>query len=74
MQHIAMHIRQPEVASLVAIRQARVLQAEQVQDRRLQVVRVDGVRADVEAELVGGAVVVPGLKPPPATKSVNENG
>ena len=56
LHHIAMHIRQPEVAALEAVGQPGVLQAEQVQDGRLQVVDVDRILADVEAKLVGSAV------------------
>src|SRR5262245_43502075 len=56
LDHISEHVGEAEIAALVAIRQARMLQAEQVQDRGLQVVRVNRIFADVEAQLVRGAV------------------
>src|SRR4051794_9829949 len=62
LQHVAMHIRQPEIAALMAVRQAGMLQAQEVQDGRLEVVRVNGVAADVETELVGTAVGHAGLE------------
>ena len=49
------YVGQAEVAALEAVGQLLVVQAEQVQDRRLQVVDVDAVLGDVEAELVGRA-------------------
>ena len=41
---VAVHVGQPEVAALEPVRQPRVIDAEQVQDRRLQVVDGDRVR------------------------------
>ncbi len=52
-----MHVGQPEVAALEAERQFRVIQAEQMQDGRLQVVDVDAILDGGEAQLVGGAEV-----------------
>src|SRR4051794_16047740 len=52
--HLALDIGQAEVAPLEAIGQLRVLQAEQVQDGRLEVVDVDPVLDGRETELVGG--------------------
>jgi len=37
------------------VRESLMVEAEQVQDRRLQVVDVDGILGDVEAEVVVGA-------------------
>ena len=48
-----MHVGQPEIAALEAVGQLRVVQAELVQDRRLQIVDVDLVLDDVVADLVG---------------------
>ena len=48
-----MHVRQPEIAALEAIRQLGVIETEQMQDRRVQVVDVDFVLDDVESKLVG---------------------
>ena len=53
---LPVHVGQAEVAALVAVGQPLVIEAEQVQDRRLQVVDVDRVLDDVEAEVVGRAV------------------
>jgi len=39
-------------AACVAVRQALVVEAEQMQDRRMQVVDVDGVQGGLKAELV----------------------
>ena len=51
-----MHVGQAVVAALEAVGQLRVVEAEQVQDRGLQVVDVDLVLGDAEAEFVGLAV------------------
>ena len=53
-----MHVGQAVVAALEAEGQPRVVEAEQVQQRGVQVVDVDRVGGDVEAELVGLAVRV----------------
>ena len=53
-----MHIRQPEIAALEPVGQLRVIEAEQVQQRGVQIVDVDRVARDVEAEVVGRAVNV----------------
>ena len=50
-----MHIRQAELSSLEAIGEAFVVDAEAVQDGRLEVVDVDRVLLRVEAEVVGAA-------------------
>ena len=47
LHHIPMHIRQPMVAALVAIRQAAVIDSQAVQHRRVQVVDMDRVLVDV---------------------------
>ena len=53
---VAVDVGQPVVAALEAVGQPFVVEAEEVQDGRLQVVDVDCVLGDVEAELVGLAV------------------
>ena len=67
----AVHVGEPEIAAGVAIRQTLVVQAEQVQDRRVQVVEVDLVLDRVVAVVVGRAVRRPGFTPPPASHMVN---
>ena len=52
----AVHVGQAEVAAAVAVRQLLVVEAQQVQDRRVQVVDVDPVLDRLEAELVGRPV------------------
>ena len=48
-----MDVGEPEVAPLVAEGELGVVDAEQVQDRGLEVVDVDRVLGDVVAEVVG---------------------
>ncbi len=53
---VAKHVGQPERPALELVRQPGVVEAQAVQDRRLQVVDVDLVLDGVIAELVGRAV------------------
>ena len=53
-----MHVGQPEVAAGVAVGELLVVEAEEVQDRGVQVVDVDLLLDRLEAEFVGGAVDV----------------
>ena len=59
---VAVDVGQPEVASLEAIRQFLVIDAERVQDGGLQVVDGHRIRHDVVAELVGLAEHEPALR------------
>ncbi len=52
---LAIDICQPEVATLEAIRQSLMVEAEQMQQRGLQVVDVNRVARDVPSQLVGFA-------------------
>ena len=56
LHHLAGDVGQAEVAALEAVGQPLVVDAEQVQDRGVQVVDVDGVLDGVVAEVVGLAV------------------
>ena len=56
LDHIAMHVGQAEIATLEAIGQLLVIDAQAVQDRGVQVVNVDRLVGDVVAEIVGLAV------------------
>ena len=58
---IAVHIRQPMIAPLVAERQPPVVDAEAVQHGGVQVVDVDGIARDVVGKVVGLAVTHAGL-------------
>ena len=51
-----MHVRQPEVAARVAEGEAFVVEAQQVQNRGLEVVDVDGIHLGLDAELVRRAI------------------
>ena len=65
-----MHVGQPEVAALEPERQPLVVDAQQVQQRRVQVVDLDDVLHRVVAQLVGRPVRDAALDPaasPPAT-------
>ena len=53
---MSVHVGQAELAALIGVGQPLVVQAQQVQDRGLQVVDVDRVFDDVEAQFVGRAV------------------
>ena len=60
---------------LKLVRQPRVVDAEAVQDRGLQVVHVDRLIHDVVAVVVGFAVDAdPRLMPPPAIHIVKQRG
>ena len=52
---LSLHVGEAEVAALEAVLQAGVVEAEQVQQRRLQVVDMNPVVDHVEAEVVAGA-------------------
>ena len=74
MDHVAMDIGQPEVTPAVAISQTLVIESDQMQNRRVQVVNVYLVPGDVKAELVGGTVGGSRLHPPPANHIVKACG
>src|SRR6266542_4234018 len=57
------HVGQAEVAALEAVDQLRVVDAEQIEHRGVQVVDVDRVLDRGVAELVGGAVGQPAFDP-----------
>jgi hypothetical protein len=59
--HFAMHIREPEIAACVAVGEFLVVEAEELQDCRVQVVDVDGFFHGLESELVGRSVDVAAL-------------
>jgi hypothetical protein len=53
--HIAVDVGQAKVAAGIAINQARVIDAHQVQDRRVVIVDMYWIRHDVDPEFVGFA-------------------
>ena len=68
------HVGEPEIPALVAVGEPLVVEAKTVKDRRLEVGHVHLVTGDVEAELVGLAVVTPPRMPPPASHIVKALG
>ena len=56
MHYLAVHVGQSEVTALVAVREAEMIEADQMQDGGVQVVDVDFLFHGGAAELVGGAV------------------
>jgi len=54
--NVSVDVSQAKVTAAVAVSQAFVVQTHQVQNRGVQVVDVDFVLDDVEAELIGGSV------------------
>src|SRR5689334_10469692 len=58
-----MHVSEPELASLEAEGQPLVIDPEQMQDRRLEIVHVHRILHDIEREVVGLAVAESGLHP-----------
>ena len=61
--HHPADVGQAEVAALGLVRQSGVVQAQEVEDRRLEVVDVDRVLGDVEPQVVGRPQGDPGLDP-----------
>ena len=47
-----MHVGQPEVAALIAVSQPLVIEAQQVQDCRVQVVDMNRIARDLETDLI----------------------
>src|SRR5689334_3335138 len=52
LDHFPMHVGEPEVPALKAIRELRVVDAEEMENRRLQVVDRHGIGRDVVAEVI----------------------
>lgn len=51
-----MHVSETKLTTLETVSESGVIESEAMENRRLQVVDVDGVFGDVEAEVVGRAV------------------
>lgn len=61
-------VRQTEVTALEAIGESFVIDSEQVQHGRMQIVNMDHIGNGVITKLVGGTISsTPGLMPPPAS-------
>ena len=71
---VAVNVGQAEVPSLELVGQPRVVDAEAVQDRRVEVVDVHRVVDDVVGVVVGLPMLMPGLMPPPAIHIVKQRG
>ena len=63
-------VRQPEVTAGVAIGQAFVVKAEQVENRGVEIMDVHRLLDGLESKFVRGAVDVAALHPPPAIQMV----
>src|SRR2546423_11762136 len=61
LNHLAVHVGEPEVAALVLERQLRVIDSEALEDGGLQVVDVNGVFGDVIAIIIGLALADAGF-------------
>ena len=64
LDHFTVNVRQTVLTPLESIGETRVIDAEAVQDRSLEIVDMDGIFGDVEAELVGGPVDQTGFYSP----------
>src|SRR5436190_1017483 len=53
---LAVHVRQAEVAAAEAVREAQMIQAHKVQQRRMQIVNRDAILDGAMSDLVGGTV------------------
>src|SRR5262245_65242797 len=53
--YLARHIGESEVAALEAVDEAGVVESEEVEDRCLKIMDVDGILGNAEAEVVGSA-------------------
>ena len=56
LHHLAEHIRQPVMSALELEGELCVIDAEAVEDGRVQVVHIDGIARDVVAEVIGLAM------------------
>ena len=66
-----MHVGEAEVAALETVGEFLVIEAEEVEERGVEVVDVDFVFDDAEAEFVGRAEDGAAFTPPPASHTVN---
>ena len=69
-----MDVGQAEIAALEAIGQLRVVEAQQMQQRRVQVVDVDSSFTALKPNSSLSPSVMPGLMPPPASHMVKALG
>ncbi len=56
MHYLAAHVGQAEIASLIAMSQLQVIEAKQVQHRRVKVVDVNRIAGNPPADVVRGAI------------------
>ena len=74
MYDTSMHIGQPEITTRISVRELLVIEAEQMQQRRVQIMHVDLVLRRCESELIRRPVNEPLLQPPPASHIVKPYG
>lgn len=56
MDDIPKHIRQPHVATVVTVGEFQVIQAQEVENRRVDIVHVHGVMNGVHAKVIGTTI------------------
>jgi hypothetical protein len=52
MNDVAADVRQPEIATLISVREFFMIDSHHVENRRMKIVHVHGILDDVEAEVV----------------------
>ena len=55
LHHATVNIREPEVAACVTIGETLMIEAEQMQDRRVQIVDMHAIRLGFKPKLIGAA-------------------
>src|SRR6266480_2287808 len=61
--HSSVNVRQPEIATGVAVRKFFVIETQEVQDGRVQVVHVDHIFGSLKPKFVGGTIDRAALDP-----------
>lgn len=63
MNHLAVHIGQADISSLVRMDQPLVIDSQEVQDGRIEIMNVDRIASDVVGEVVGFTMHMPLFDP-----------
>ena len=74
LDNLTAHVGQPKFPPQVFIRQARMVDAQAVENGGMQIVDVDGIGYYVVTVVVGFAELKPRLTPPPAIHMVKQRG
>jgi len=73
-QNVAMHVGQAALNTIVVIGQPRVVDAQQVQDRGVEIVYIDGLLGDLPADLSEHHTPLRCRRPAPASQTLNASG